>query len=106
MEKVVTNILDALRTREELTPAELDAIIRKRSSEAHDGRRVYAKKHILPYYLSMRNANGEVWHSWNVDDELDERFVKALQMKPRRSASGVATITVITKPWGCANRCV
>ena len=44
--------------------------------------------------------------SWNVDAELDERFVKALQMKPRRTASGVATITVITKPWPCGNNCV
>ncbi len=27
-------------------------------------------------------------------------------MKPRRTASGVATITVITKPWPCASACL
>ena len=27
-------------------------------------------------------------------------------MKPRRSASGVATITVITKPWPCSGACI
>ena len=27
-------------------------------------------------------------------------------MKPRRSASGVATITVITKPWKCGGACI
>ena len=29
-----------------------------------------------------------------------------LQVKPRRSASGVATITVITKPWKCGGACI
>ena len=29
-----------------------------------------------------------------------------LRMKPRRSASGVATITVITKPWPCSGSCI
>ena len=106
MEKVVANILDALKERESLSPSELDAIIRRRSAEAHDGRRVFAKKRILPFYLAARAEGGNLWRSWNVDDSLHERFVQTLQMKPRRSASGVATVTVITKPWPCANSCV
>ena len=106
MEKVVADILDALRGQESLNPSELDAVIRRRSAEAHDGRRVFAKKRVLPFYLAARAEGGELWQSWQVDDGLHERFVKTLQMKPRRSASGVATVTVITKPWPCANACV
>lgn len=106
MDKLIANILDVLRTGQMLDAPHLDKIIRQRSSEAHDGRRVFAKKHILPYYLKQRSVAGAVWETWAVDDELNERFIKTLQMKPRRSASGVATITVITKPWGCANNCV
>ena len=107
MEIVVANILDALRASEgELDARQLDRIIRARSSEAHDGRRLFAKKRILPFYLRERERQSELWKSWNVTDELDGRFVRTLQMKPRRTASGVATITVLTKPWPCANACV
>ena len=103
---MVCNILETLRSKGELAPDELDSIIRARSAQAHDGRRVFAKKHVLPYYLRKRDENGETWRSWHVDPELDKLFVRTLQMKPRRTASGVATITVITKPWPCANSCV
>ena len=106
MEKVIATILDALRDGGTLDKVQLDRIVRARSAQAHDGRRVFAKKRILPFYLNARAENGETWRSWNVDDDLDRRFVRTLQMKPRRSASGVATITVITKPHACANNCV
>ena len=103
---MICNILETLRNKGELAPDELDGIIRARSAQAHDGRRVFAKKHVLPYYLRMRDEGGETWKAWNVDAALDKLFVRTLQMKPRRTASGVATITVITKPWPCANSCV
>lgn len=106
METVIANIMDALREQDALDPQQLDRIIRERSSEAHDGRRVFAKKRILPFYLDVKANNPELWHSWNIDDDLDARFVRTLQMKPRRTASGVATITVLTKPWPCANNCL
>ena len=32
--------------------------------------------------------------------------MRTLRMKPRRTASGVATITVITKPWKCSSDCL
>ena len=105
MDDVVRDILDALRDGE-VDAKGIDRIIRAHSKLAHDGRRVFAKKRILPHYLRVKAENGSTWRSWDVDDELDARFVRAMQMKPRRTASGVATITVITKPWPCANSCV
>lgn len=106
MDKLVCDILDALRASGPLDAAALDKIIRAHSKRAGDGRRVFAKKHVLAYYLETRREQGEKWRSWNVDDELDERFMATMKMKPRRTASGVATITVITKPWGCAGTCI
>lgn len=105
MDEVVRDILDALR-KGDLDAKDVDRIIRRHSKQAHDGRRVFAKKRILPHYLKVKREDGDTWRSWNVDDELDARFLRTLQMKPRRTASGVATITVITKPWPCANSCV
>lgn len=105
MDEVVRDILDALRDGE-LDAKDIDRIIRAHSKRAHDGRRVFAKKRILPHYLKVKAECGDIWRSWSVDEQLDARFVRTLQMKPRRTASGVATITVITKPWPCANSCV
>ena len=100
MENVVLDILEALRADgapDTLDAAQLDRIVRTHSKRAHDGRRIYAKKHILPFYLRAKTEQGPVWQSWNIDEALDARFMRTLQMKPRRTASGVATITVITK---------
>ena len=38
--------------------------------------------------------------------ELEERFIRSVRMKPRRTASGVATITVITRPHTCSSNCI
>ncbi len=106
MDEAISDILDALRGREALDAAQLDRIVRKHSRRARDGRRLFAKKRLLSYYLHEREAASEAWERWNVDEELHARMMRTLQMKPRRTASGVATITVITKPWPCANNCV
>ena len=106
MEDVITEILEALRHTDSLSPAELDRIVRKHSKRAHDGRRIFAKKNILPYYLNVKKNDLATWASWDVDNSLDRRFIETLRMKPRRTASGVATITVITKPWPCSSSCI
>lgn len=106
MDDAVREILDALRGGGTLDAAQLDRIVRKHSKKAHDGRRRFAKKHILSYYINEMENHSVSWESWNVDDDLHAKMLATLQMKPRRTASGVATITVITKPWPCANDCV
>ena len=106
MDGVILDILESLRAGDDLDAKALDRIVRRHSKRVHDGRRVFAKKHILPYYLEVKRENGERWASWNVDGNLDARFMSALQMKPRRTASGIASVTVITKPWPCKNACV
>lgn len=106
MDDAVRDILDALRDGGSLDAAQLDRIVRRHSKKAHDGRRLFAKKHILSHYIKEREKRSASWESWNVDEELHAKMLSTLQMKPRRTASGVATITVITKPWPCANDCV
>ncbi len=106
MNTLIPMIIEELRTKGNLTTHELDRLMRKRSSEVHDGRSIYAKKYVLPYYLKEREEKSELWKSWGMDSELEKQFIKVLQMKPRRSASGVATITVITKPAPCSNSCI
>ena len=68
--------------------------------------RKYAKKHLIPYFLKVKNDCPETWAAWNLDAQQEEALLRALRMKPRRTASGVATITVLTKPWPCGSNCL
>ena len=106
MDDVILDILAQLRDGIELDAVELDRILRAHSKRLHDGRRLIAKKRILPYYLDVKANDDALFSSWNVTEELDALFMRTLQMKPRRTASGVATITVITKPWKCSSNCI
>lgn len=106
MEDLIRDIFDALRTDPGFDESKLDALLRSYSKRMHDGRRIYAKKRIYPVYLENKRQNSDVFESWEVTDELERRFVALTMMKPRRTESGVATITVITKPWPCSGTCI
>lgn len=84
----------------------LARILHEHNKDLKDNRDHFAKKHLLPYYFNAKNTKEELWRSWNVDEQTERALIAALQMKPRRTASGVATITVITKPWFCGNDCL
>ncbi|MEC4176225.1 radical SAM protein [Adlercreutzia sp. R21] len=84
----------------------LDKLVRRHNRAAHDGTRRVAKRRLLPFYLHVRSTEPERWAAWDVSDEVDAALVRLLQAKPRRTASGVATITVLTKPWPCSGDCV
>lgn len=89
-----------------LDAAWLDKLVRRRNREMHDGTRHVAKKRLLPFYLQCKEHDRARWESWGVDAACEEQLVRLLKAKPRRTASGVATITVITKPQPCSSACV
>lgn len=60
----------------------------------------------MAFYLDVQKNQPERWSSWCLSNEQQRRLVRTLQMKPRRTASGVATITVLTKPWKCSSNCL
>ena len=68
--------------------------------------RPLSKRHLMAYYLDVKRNDPERWARWNFTPEQQQRIVRTLQMKPRRTASGVATITVLTKPWKCSSDCL
>ncbi len=89
-----------------LDAAWLDKLVRRRNRAMHDGARSVAKKRLLPYYLRCKAEDPTRWESWGVDAACEEQLVRLLKAKPRRTASGVATITVITKPHPCSSDCL
>lgn len=89
-----------------LDDKQLARIMRKCNEGLKPGETPCSKKRLLPFYLNAKANNPTRWQSWNITPELEERLLQTLRMKPRRTASGVATITVLTKPWPCSGDCL
>ena len=114
MDELIFDILQQLRDGAQgaLDTHQLEMLINSHNSgidsSAHSTERekLIPKRAILPYFLQVKQNNDELWQSWNVTPELEERFIRSVRMKPRRTASGVATITVITRPHTCSSNCI
>lgn len=107
MQKTLETILSALKEQgQPLDANALDRIIRARNRELRGPVRAVAKKKLLPFYQQTKERNPDLWRSWSIDDALEALLVRTLRMKPMRTASGVATVTVLTKPWPCASACL
>ena len=100
------DILAAIRAEGKLDDKALSKIIHQHDKGLATGSRPFSKKRILPYYLKVKESDPNLWSTWNIDPELEKKLLETLRMKPRRTASGVATITVLTKPWPCSSACV
>ena len=114
MDELILDILKQLRDGSQgaLDTHQLEMLINSHNSgidsSAHSTERekLIPKRAILPYFLQVKHNNDKLWQSWNVTPELEERFIRSVRMKPRRTASGVATITVITRPHTCSSNCI
>ena len=107
MESAILEIIAAIKAGgHELDAAWLDRLMRRHNRATHDGTRRVAKRRLLPYYLSTKANDPDRWESWQVDPATEQALLRILKVKPRRTASGVATITVITRPWPCSSDCL
>ena len=100
------NILSELRAGRAVDDRRLLKLIHAQAKLDGSDKRAYAKRRLLPHYQSVKRDDPRRWASWGIDGALEEKLLDVLRMKPRRSASGVATITVITKPWPCGSDCL
>ena len=105
METLLEELVERLREEGSLSPRELAAMIERANERAGGDGKDFSKKKLLPAYWRLKREEPERWEALGVDDELEAKLVETLRMKPGRTASGVATVTVITKPWPCANDC-
>lgn len=109
MERILLEIVESLRAHSDVARLDdrtIQAIVRSYNGGLANNKDHYAKKQILPFYLNIKANDPARWAKWNIDEALEKRLMATLQVKPRRTASGVATITVITKPAPCANACL
>ena len=106
MEQLMSDIVKAVRERGELGARELERIIASHNRRFREPVKHFAKKQLSPAYQRIKREDASLWESWKIDGELERALLATIQMKPRRTASGVATITVITKPHPCAGDCL
>lgn len=106
MDKIIEEILELIRAGKTIDAEKLNSIIRAHNKGETDNSKHYAKKYLLPYYLKQKEQNSDAFKSWTMTAEDEDALVTLLRVKPTRSASGVATITVITKPWKCGGNCL
>ena len=114
MDELILDILKQLRDSSQgaLNTHQLEMLINSHNSgidsstHSTEREKLIPKRAILPYFLQVKQKNDVLWQSWNVTSELEERFIRSVRMKPRRTASGVATITVITRPHTCSSNCI
>ena len=106
MDKIIEEILNYIRNGKIINADKLNAIIRSHNKGETDVSQHYSKKHLLPYYLEQQENNTSTYQTWDISEDEEETLKTILKVKPTRSASGVATITVITKPWKCGGNCL
>lgn len=106
MEQIILNILEALCRGETVDDKALVKLIHAEARREGADKRDLAKRRLLPFYQRVKREEPARWAGWNVDADLERQLLQVLRMKPRRTASGVATITVITKPWPCSGDCL
>ena len=107
MEDFILDILARVRELERaLTANELEDIVRTHNQGIRENQSHISKRRALPFFLKVRESDPQRWASWNISPNEDALLLQTLRMKPRRTASGVATITVITKPWLCSGACI
>lgn len=106
MEQIILQILERLRAGVAVDDRALVKLIHAEARREGADKRMLAKRRLLPYYQRVKQEEPERWQSWDVTPELERELLQVLRMKPRRTASGVATITVITKPWPCSGDCL
>ena len=106
MELILLEIINELKSGTALGEDDVERIIRAHNKRLIPGSKAYAKKRLLPFYLRVKETEPQHWSAWEVDAATEKRLFALLRVKPRRTASGVATITVMTKPWRCTSNCI
>lgn len=106
MDTIIAEIIERLRSGEDAVSDLFTHVARKYNRAADGSPQPVSKKQVLPYFYKVREENPALYESWGLDEELSKKLLRVLQVKPRRTSSGVATITVITKPWMCSSDCI
>lgn len=87
-------LIEAIRALPEPTADDIHAVLRRYPK---DGGGAYSKTRLVQAYRRLVAAGAM---------PLERETLRRLQMKPTRTISGVAPVTVLTKPYPCPGQCI
>ena len=106
MKRIFTHIIDTLKETGSVDDHDVAAAIRQANRGLPRGSKPYAKRQLSGELSRIRTQDPRLYESWNLSPDQERSLEAAIRLKPRRTSSGVATITVITKPHPCSSHCL
>lgn len=100
----MSKVIELIKQDPDLDGATIEKVLRSFNKGLSE--RAISKKNLLPYYLNERRSDSLAFKRWAVDEDTHSRILELLRAKPGRTASGVATVSVLMKPWPCAGNCL
>ena len=89
----IISIINELNAMEAYDELQLGKVFKRHPK---NGNRIYTKQDIIQGFRKFLPE-----HNWD-----EEHFFERLRFKPIRTASGVAPVTVLTKPFPCPAKCI
>jgi len=96
---LVTELIKQVQINPHFSQLNLLRLQRKYLKNQTQAQPFYQKVEILAYFKKNYSTQ-------NLDTKLYQTIIKILQVKPIRTQSGVATVTLLTKPWPCPGQCI
>jgi len=94
----VLSIIRQVQAADEITPTVLRRILGRHPREhSGDGRTTFSKHELVRGYRVLCEQGRLTF---------ERETLRRLQMKPTRTSSGVAPVTVLTKPYPCPGQCI
>lgn len=103
LQKLLGEIVEKVKVGEKITDLDLLRLQRKYALGKEATQPFYLKSEILAIFGQEK---AELLASKKITTKIAKEIEKLLQVKPVRTQSGVATVTVLTKPWPCPGQCI
>lgn len=100
----LSSIIFEILSKEEFTLRELDKILKRHPKDKNE---IFSRDNLiagLKFFAISENAIEAGFEP--TDIERFEDIIDAIKLKPMRTASGVTTVTVLTKPFACPGQCI
>lgn len=106
MHDALALLIESIRLGQVPDSKALDRTLRSFNKRDHDADRRISKRRLLSFYMNERRANSDYYQSLEITSTEHDLLLELLRAKPRRTASGVATVSVLTMPWPCKGDCI
>ncbi len=94
-ERDLVGVIVELRALDSCDERSLNRILRRHPK---NGTGLFSKSELVRGFRHLKER-----HGWTEDEES---FLERIRMKPIRTASGVAPVTVLSKPYPCPGKCI